>query len=144
MKIIGLYLSFIALFFLISCSDKDRRLTEEGARVNVVNSLNRNDCKNLGTVLTDRMVRPENHTISQCDYNFCPSNSPHCVPRYHCVPIQTSQSTHSGDEPYIINDLRNQAGEKGATHLVISQDALRNWNSNIRSQIFSGVAYSCP
>ncbi len=102
---------------LVGCSTAS--LTLNGEKVEVVNQMDRKDCKNLGPLMGKGGGAFGGSWIS--DEKLV---------------------------EYATNDLRNKAAGKGATHVVMSTHQMGNtsgqYGGSTSTATISGIAYRCP
>lgn len=111
------FFALSAVSFFAGCSTA--QLSASGSKVEMVNQLDRKDCKNLGPVFGKGGGAFGGAWIS--------------------------------DEKlmeYATNDLRNKAGEKGATHVVTQTHQMGQtsgeYGGTTSTATQQGIAYSCP
>ncbi len=110
-------LAAFAISLSVGCSTA--KLTETGEKVEVVNQIDRKDCKNLGPIMGKGGGSFGGSWIS--DEKLV---------------------------EYAQNDIRNKAADKGATHVVMSTHqmggASGQYGGTTSTSTISGIAYRCP
>lgn len=109
----------VTIFIMLSNACSTAELSQSGSAVEVVNQLDRKDCKNLGPIMGKGGGSFGGAWIS--DEKLV---------------------------EYATNDIRNKASEKGATHLVMSTHQMGNtsgqYGGTTSTATISGIAYKCP